>query len=141
MLRAKIYNRNRCIGEYNVEIDFQNSESINIRIHGTSQDIDLRKIAHTLFITRDIELSVSIVLNSDYEIHTKNLFITNVAITTDSVIIEGISTAYIIREKKKLYEKIIEDIEEDHYTLFQTLVREFDTYRILELSYAKDKDE
>ena len=146
MLLAKLYKNEEYLGTYNIEIGFNIEDNIsylNIELEDTLHDTNISNIIDRVFTKNNMHLSIDVALNSVCTLHTDNLFIRNVNRNVTSFKIEGFSTKYIfknIEEDKRMYEKIIKDIEEDDYRLFNTSIREFDTYRILELSYAKDND-
>ena len=127
MLYAKLYNNEEYLGTYNIEIGFNIEDNIsylNIELEDKLKDNNIRDIIDTLFIKNNINLSIDVALNSVCVLHTDNLFIRNVSKNISSFKIEGFSTKYIFKNiegNKKMYEKIIEDIEEDDYVAFAAI--------------------
>ena len=149
MLQCKIFEGKKYIGEYDIDIEFKNEglqTILNFIIY--SSQINRKKledITQSIFTGKVETYRCNIHINSQVII-MNNPFITETTRTLSTFEIKGFSTKFIIensmiKREQKLYEKIIEDIEEDGYQLYNTTIKEFDNYRLLELAYVKDEDE
>lgn len=151
MLQAKLYNCEKYVGEFNIESEFKKEDSnyyLDITLYSILQNKELENIVNELFILKnEHKLVIEIHLNNNYICKTENLFIRSVTRTISTYEICAFSTKFNIISKqeikndKELYEKVIEDIEEDGYILYNVTIKEFDNYRLLELAYTKEENE
>ena len=149
MLQCELYYNKEKIGDYECEISFRREElqtCVDMQIiseerHGLFNGI-LNKI---LRMEENGALFAQIRLNSHCLLTTSSLFITEITRKVYSIEVRGFSTDFSIEyspcNKKKLYEKVIEAIEEDGYNQDTIIIREYDTYKLIELRYTKDGNE